>query len=488
MPQEPSLTARLRAVAPLRDLGPGLRRVLLLGLGVAAYLTALTVALQFNWYPSSLPGYVIVGLTALVAAATTKRFPLASLTVVSAITVAIAFGPVPGDWYVRAPELLVPLAVTVFISVSNGLPVFAPAASFAVLAVLTIVPWQVVVDSWLSAGSVFDAFDWAVFYDRSTQFGYLVGCALVVAAALALQHQRRATAQLAARNRELVALRAEEAVRIAERERTRIARDVHDEVAHHVAALVIGAQAAVRVAGQHPDRLVAALDDVVLGGKDVLTRIRTVVRVLKAAPVGPLADATGDLDVELEAMAARLRAIGYQVDCTVLVHGELPAPQRIAVLGVVQECLTNTMLHSSAEEVRVAITEGPTAWQVVVTDPGPAAERFPDVPRGGAGIANMRERIVGLGGVLVTGHDAAGTGWAVRAELPRGGASFSVGPATAAEAAAAAATGAGATGVAATVVTTVDGPASAGPATVGAATPRVADARPLVATSDGGAS
>jgi len=107
--------------------------------------------------------------------------------------------------------------------------------------------------------------------------------------------------------------------------------------------------------------------------------------------------------------------------------------------------------------VRVAITEGPTTWQVVVTDPGPAAERFPDVPRGGAGIANMRERIVGLGGVLVTGHDAAGTGWAVRAELPRGGASFSVGPATAAEAAAAAAT---ATDVRGPLVAASDGGAS----------------------------
>ena len=415
--------ARLRAVSPFRDLGPGLRRVLLLGLGVAAYLTALTVALQFDWYPRSIPGYVVLGLTALVAAATTRRFPLTSLTVVSAVTAVTAFGLVPEGYGVRAPELLVPLAVTVFIAVSNGCPAFAPSASFAVLAVLAVIPWPVVVASWQIGGSVVDAFDWAVFYDRSTQLGYLVGCALVIAAALALQRQRRATAQLAARNRELVALRAEEAVRIAERERTRMARDVHDEVAHHVAALVIGAQAAIRVADQHPDRLVAALDDVVVGGKDVLTRIRSVVRVLKAAPVGPVADASGDLDVELDAMAGRLRAIGYRVDCTVLVHGQLPAAQRVAVLGVVQECLTNTMLHSSAEEVRVAITEGPTAWQVVVTDPGPAAERFPDVPRGGAGIANMRERIVGLGGVLVTGHDAAGTGWAVRAELPRGGVS-----------------------------------------------------------------
>jgi signal transduction histidine kinase len=433
--QGATLAARLRALDPLRDFGPGVRRVLLLGVGVAVYLAGLTVALQFNWYPQSIPGYVVVGVTTLVAAATTRPFPLTSVVVVSAITAVMAFAPVPDGYYVRAPELLVPLAVTVFIAVSNGLPAFAPSASFAVLTVLTVIPWQTVVGSWLADGSVVDAFDWAVFYDRSTQLSYLIGCALVVAAALAQQRQRRATAQLAARNRELVALRAEEAVRIAERERTRIARDVHDEVAHHVAALVIGAQAAVRVADQHPDRLVGALEEVVLGGKDVLTRIRTVVRVLKAAPVGPLADTTGDLVAELEAMAGRLRAIGYRVDSTVLVHGELPAPQRIAVLGVVQECLTNTMLHSSAEEVRVAVTEGPTAWQVVVTDPGPAAERFPDVPRGGAGIANMRERIAGLGGVLVTGHDATGTGWAVRAELPRGGASFAVGPATAAEAA-----------------------------------------------------
>jgi signal transduction histidine kinase len=53
-----------------------------------------------------------------------------------------------------------------------------------------------------------------------------------------------------------------------------------------------------------------------------------------------------------------------------------------------------------------------------VTDPGPARERFPDVPRGGAGLPSLRERVGALGGSLVAGPGPEGGGWQVRADVP----------------------------------------------------------------------
>lgn len=395
-------------------------RLLVIALVGAAYFAGLAFALRLEWYPQALPGYLYLGVVALVGSATLERWPLETLVNVTAFTAYTTIAPLPPalyGLYVGPPGALVPLAIVTFLMISGRGPVFAPAATFSALAVLAVLPWRDIAAVGVSGEPLSQALSLDTGQDRSLLFFQLVACGLVVLVAVLLRRQREATAQLASKNSELLELRAGEVARIAEHERTRIARDVHDEVAHHVAALVIRAQAALRVANQQPDQLAAAMREIAEGGQDVLGRIRRVVRILKAAPVDPgaPADTIGD---ELERHVGRLRSIGYEVDCHVDLVDDVPSPHRETILSIVQESLTNAMLHSSAHTIRISVEEFASGWSVRVTDPGPARERFPDMPRGGSGLPSMRDRVSSLGGRLTTGREPGEPGWTVHAELP----------------------------------------------------------------------
>lgn len=398
---------------------PERRRLIEIGAAGAAYLVGLAVALRFEWYPQGLPGYVYLGVVAVIGAATTRRWPVETLTLVTAFTAYTTLAPLPEQLYglyLGAPQALVPLAIVAFIMISNDGPVVAPTATFLTLAVLVIVPWRDIVSILVEAYPLSEALLWDTGQDRSLLLSELVACVLVIVFAVMLRRQRRAAAELAQKNRELMQLRAAEVARIAEQERTRIARDMHDEVAHHVAALVIRAQAALRVADEHPDQLAQAVQEIAAGGQDVLARIRTVVRVLKSTPLrdGPVPPTLAE---EFEALFDRVRSIGYDVDDTVRVGNDIPEAHALVLVRVVQESLTNAMLHSAAHSLRVVVDEQPLLWTVLVSDPGPARERFPDMPGGGSGLASLRDRVEALGGRLVAGAEAQG--WTVTAELPR---------------------------------------------------------------------
>jgi signal transduction histidine kinase len=419
---------------------PERRRILVIGAAGVAYLIGLAVALRLEWYPQGLPGYVYLGLVAVVGAATTRRWPVETLVLVTGFTAYTTLAPLPVELYglyVGAPQALVPLAIVAFIMISDDGPVVAPAATFLSLAVLVILPWRDIVSVLVESQPVSKALLLDSGQDRSVLVSELAACILVVVFALMLRRQRRAAVELALKNQELTQLRAAEVARIAEQERTRIARDMHDEVAHHVAALVIRAQAALRVAeretgqpGQQGQQgqlgqLGQAVRDIATSGQDVLARIRTVVRVLKSTPV---TDAAVPLTLtdELEVLFDRVRSIGYDVDATVRVGDAraggvragnvVPDEQRSAILGVVQECCTNTMLHSAAQSLSIVVEEQPLFWMVRVSDPGPVRERFPEMSGGGSGLASLRERLAPLGGRLTAGAD--GSGWAVTAEIP----------------------------------------------------------------------
>ena len=399
-----------------------LRSLAVIGAVSAAYFLGVSVALHLEWYPQNLPGYIYIGIIATIGAATAGRWPLETLSIVTAYTAYTALGPLPPELYglyVSPPESLMPLAVVAFLAISGRGPVFAPAATFLTLVVLLVLPWWDIVAVVIGHQPLSQALLLDSDLDRSILLAELVASALVVLVAVMLRRQRRATAELARTNRELSELRDAQVARIAERERTRIARDVHDEVAHHVAALVIRAQAAIRISDRHPEDLGQAVRDIAEGGQDVLARIRAVVRILKPALADTVEQYEAPLAAEFEALFDRIRSIGYEVHGSVSVPDDMPATHRSALLGVVQESLTNTMLHSASTEVRVLVEETPRTWAVTVADPGPAKERFPQVPRGGSGIPSMSDRVTVLCGHLTTGTHPDGSGWTVHAELPR---------------------------------------------------------------------
>jgi signal transduction histidine kinase len=259
-------------------------------------------------------------------------------------------------------------------------------------------------------------------------------CGMVLLGADA-RRRRKSVALLEQRNAELVRLRAVEAERAAVAERTRIARDLHDVISHHVSAVVIRAQAADRVADQRPEVLREAIRWIIASGKEALTAMRETVRVLNTA--SPSADSGGsggsgggtapvpDL-ADVARMGDRLKAVG--IDVTM----ELPARQRqltsatdLTAVRIIQEALTNVMVHAKATAARVTWQSGPQGELLTIDDNGsggpPPVNVLETARRSesgrGNGLIGMRERATAVGGTLAVAAGPLG-GWRVQAWLP----------------------------------------------------------------------
>ncbi|WP_327735789.1 histidine kinase [Streptomyces nojiriensis] len=238
----------------------------------------------------------------------------------------------------------------------------------------------------------------------------------------------------------LLADRAEERAEWARtEERTRIAREMHDVVAHRVSLMVVHAAALEAVAVKDPAR--AAKNAALVGdmGRQALTELREMLGVLRAPPkpapapvpavpvvaVAAVAFAggggaeDGPTLGELEALVGQSRAAGMTVE--MLVRGEwaaYAAEVEQTAFRVVQEALTNCHKHAPGARVvvRLAHRAGEVAMQV---ENGPCDGKSPEpgLPSGGNGLVGMRERVLGLGGVFVSGPTDAG-GFKVSAVLP----------------------------------------------------------------------
>ncbi|MDK9495753.1 MULTISPECIES: histidine kinase [Streptomyces] len=226
----------------------------------------------------------------------------------------------------------------------------------------------------------------------------------------------------------LLADRAEERAEWArQEERTRIAREMHDVVAHRVSLMVVHAAALQAVAAKDPVKAVRNAALVGDMGRQALTELREMLGVLRAPEKqpavrevsAPAAPEEGPTLGELEALVGQSRAAGMTVE--VLVQGEgggyRPEVEQTAY-RVVQEALTNCHKHAPGARVvvRLAHREGEVAMQVE-NGPCEGEARGADLPSGGNGLLGMRERVVGLGGVFVSGPTDGG-GFKVSAVLP----------------------------------------------------------------------
>jgi signal transduction histidine kinase len=228
------------------------------------------------------------------------------------------------------------------------------------------------------------------------------------------------------RNAELVRLRAVEAERVAAAERTRIARDLHDVVSHHMSAVVIRAQAADRVADQRPAELREAVRWIAASGKEALTAMRETVRVLNNASPGgaEIAPVPGLADVAR--MGDRLKAVGIDVTMNLPTRRrQLTSATDLTAVRIIQEALTNVMVHAKATAACVSWQSGPEGELLTIDDNGNgrppppnvlASARRSDSGRGN-GLIGMRERATAAGGRLTVVAGPLG-GWRVQAWLP----------------------------------------------------------------------
>ena len=251
-------------------------------------------------------------------------------------------------------------------------------------------------------------------------------CGMVLLGANSLR-RRKSLLVLEQRNAELVRLRAIEAERVAAAERTRIARDLHDVVSHHMSAVVIRAQAADRVADQRPEALREAVRWIIASGKEALTAMRETVRVLntasstaggETAPVPDLAD--------VARMGDRLKAVGVDVTMNLPTRSrQLTSATDLTAVRIIQEALTNVMVHAKATTAQVSWQSGPKGELLTIDDNGsggpPPANVLESARRSesgrGNGLIGMRERALASGGTLAVAAGPLG-GWRVQAWLP----------------------------------------------------------------------
>lgn len=228
----------------------------------------------------------------------------------------------------------------------------------------------------------------------------------------------------------LLADRAEERAEWARtEERTRIAREMHDVVAHRVSLMVVHAAALQAIAAKDPVK--AAKNAALVGdmGRQALTELREMLGVLRAQAPKPAAVAApvalmgsfedGPTLAELEALVGQSRAAGMVVELDV--HGAYcayAAEVEQTAYRVVQEALTNCHKHAAGARVvvRLAHRDGEVAMQVE-NGPCDGQATEPGLPSGGNGLVGMRERVLGLGGVFVSGPTDEG-GFKVSAVLP----------------------------------------------------------------------
>ncbi len=274
---------------------------------------------------------------------------------------------------------------------------------------------------------------------------------LYVGARRRLMESLRERADSLERELQLLAERAEERAEWARgEERTRIAREMHDVVAHRVSLMVVHAAALQAVARKDPEKAVKNAALVGDMGRQALTELREMLGVLRSgdgagvreraavplvavgvAAAAAASRAVGDEGAvgagdgpclsDVDELLGQSAAAGMVVDLSVEgVSRSYAAEIEQTAYRVVQEALTNVHKHAAGAKthVRLAHRVSEIAMQVE-NEPPPelASASAAGLPSGGNGLVGMRERVLALGGVFVSGPTDAG-GFRVSAVIP----------------------------------------------------------------------
>ncbi|TCC44570.1 two-component sensor histidine kinase [Kribbella capetownensis] len=200
-----------------------------------------------------------------------------------------------------------------------------------------------------------------------------------------------------------------------EEERRRIRRDLHDGLGPVLTAVVLNADAALRLLDRDRERssvLLVSLRDLTIGAVEEIRRLVDQLRP-------PALDGLGLLGALREyAVTAGRRSDGGPLGITVDAPpevGELPAAVEVATYRIVTEALTNVIRHSNATSAGVRLSVQNRRLSMEVRDNG-----VNDGPewQPGVGLTSITERAAELGGECDIRYDR--TGCTVSVVLPLG--------------------------------------------------------------------
>lgn len=228
-------------------------------------------------------------------------------------------------------------------------------------------------------------------------------CMLPLAFAFAwlVRKDREVRFKLAASHAQLQATQALLGDTVRASERMRIARDLHDSIGHHLTALNLHLDLALRQAGTGAGASLHTSRELAHG---LLSEVRGVVGMEREQRQVGIGQALRLLCAGIPAPAIALELADDIDACS-------PAAAH-TLFCCVQEALTNTMRHARASRLVIRVARRGEALVASVADDG----RGSAAPEGN-GLAGMRERVAELGGMLrIDGR--SGRGFALSIELP----------------------------------------------------------------------
>jgi two-component system sensor histidine kinase DesK len=168
-------------------------------------------------------------------------------------------------------------------------------------------------------------------------------------------------------------------------ERMRIARDLHDIVGHHLTALHLHLDLALRQQGEQAP---AALQTARTLAQSLLSQVRTVVGAERGAQRIALREALAALCSGIPAPRIALAVEeGLEIESAALAH---------ALFCCVQEAISNAVRHAGAGVLTIALARRGDLIALSIGDDGRGNGGAPE----GNGLSGMRERLAALGGSL----------------------------------------------------------------------------------------
>lgn len=186
-------------------------------------------------------------------------------------------------------------------------------------------------------------------------------------------------------------------------ERLRIARDLHDAVGHHLTALNLHLDLALR---QARDATPPALHTARDASGALLAQVRNVVSSTRQDQAIDLAEAIRMLGEGIPGVAIEVRVAPEA--------SRYPAPVAHALFRCIQEAVTNALRHAHARRVDVELLEADGATVARVFDDGCGTSGLVE----GNGLRGIRERLADLDGELHYGPRDGG-GFALELRLPK---------------------------------------------------------------------
>ncbi|MDP1948392.1 MAG: PAS domain S-box protein [Nitrospirota bacterium] len=185
-------------------------------------------------------------------------------------------------------------------------------------------------------------------------------------------------------------------------QRVKLSHDLHDGMLQSLYAIGLGLERCKLSLPKSQGTVAGMLTQGIGALNEAMGDVRTFMQELESRPLPTAAQAEADLSASLRAMAgmlARLHGQTVRVSVDDAAEAGLSQAQRLELLKLAKEALSNSFRHAKATVVQVSLLQRKGAAFFVVRDNGAGFDRKAR-STGGRGLVNMEARAARLGATL----------------------------------------------------------------------------------------